>query len=217
MESVLDVLGDTNVFEQRVTTGVITAAGPDVATVVTRDGDIASLPSGEFYEGQPFEVGRSYLMLLGGDPLHATVTDPDLVTAVYAGVTPELRTGTVRIISVARAAGQRTKIAVAATTETVDPVSALVGRDANRVRTVSAMLGGERIDVIQYHPYPVAYLIRALAPATVSRVEIAGQVATVFAPPHQMSAAVGHGGLNAQLAGKLLGLIVRVEVDTSQH
>lgn len=211
MDSILETLGLEALPETRVVTGIITAATPDVATVTTRDGSSALLPSSEFYPGQPLEVGRQYYLLrIPGPAPMLSVVRPELISALYAGVTPELRTGIVRIISIARAPGSRSKVAVASTRADVDPVSALVGRNANRVRAISALLGGERIDVIPYHRVPETYLANALAPATVERVVIDGDSATVYAPSHQMSAAVGHGGLNSQLAGQLLGVSVRV-------
>jgi len=136
---------------------------------------------------------------------------PDLVAALYAGVTPEVRSGSVRIMNVARIPGVRSKVAVAATREGVDPVAALVGREANRVLYVSRMLGGERIDVVPFNNDLAIFAKNAMAPAAVDAVEVdpSGKV-LVFVQPHQMPAAVGGGGLNSHLAGDLLGYPVEV-------
>ena len=216
MDSILSLLGLSPAEELRVVTGTITATNGDVATVTTRDGLVALLPSSEFY-AQPFAVGDTYqLLLLGSSPAPVVSTvRPELVTAIYAGLVPELRSGAVRIVSVARAAGVRSKVAVAATQPGVDPVASLVGRDANRVRAMSAILGGERLDIIPFHPDPETYLMNALAPAAVARVTIAGEAATAYAPAHQMSAAVGAAGLNSLLAGQLVGVSVRIEPDSA--
>jgi transcription termination/antitermination protein NusA len=213
MDTILDLLGLGPTEELRVVTGHVTSANGDVAMVRTSDGLVAMLPSSEFYSTRVLRVGDSYqLLLLGTDPAAVvSAVRPELVTALYEGIAPELRSGAVRIISVARAAGVRSKVAVAATQPGVDPVAALVGREANRVKAVSALLGGERLEIIPYHPVPEVYLANALAPAAVERVEIVGDTATAYTPAHQMSAAVGALGLNSQLAGQLLGLGVRIE------
>jgi N utilization substance protein A len=215
MDSILAFLGLSPVEEFRVITATITAASADIATVTTRDGFTAVLPASEFYAGKPFVIGSTHQLLLLGmlpTPVVSAIR-PELVQAIYAGFTPEIRTGAVRIMSVARAAGFRTKVAVAATTPNVDAVAALVGHGANRVKAVGLALG-ERLDIVPYHPVPETYLANALAPAAVSSVVISGDTATAFTPAHQMPAAVGQGGLNSQLAGQLLGLTVRIEAET---
>jgi N utilization substance protein A len=136
---------------------------------------------------------------------------PDLVAALYAGIAPEVRSGVVRIMNVARVSGVRSKVAVAATRTTVDPVAALIGRDANRVLYISRMLGGERIDVVPFNEDLAIFAKNAMAPAAVDSVEVdpSGKV-LVYVQPHQMPAAVGGGGLNSHLAGELLGYPVEV-------
>lgn len=213
MENILGLLGFADPSTIRVVTATIRSATGDVAMVETRDGITAMLPASEYFPSSPFVVGSEHQLLLmdhSPTPICSAVR-PELISAIYAGFTPELRSGAVRIVSVARAAGVRSKVAVAATETGVDPVAALVGREANRVRGVGALLAGERLDIVPFHPDPAIYLTNALAPAAVTRVEISGETAVAFAPPHQMSAAVGAGGLNSQLAGQLLGLQVRIE------
>jgi N utilization substance protein A len=213
MDTILGLLGLGPTEDLRVVTGEITATTGDVAVVTLRDGTTAVLPSSEFYPNQPFVKGAIYqLLLLGVHPTPVvSAVRPELITALYAGITPELRTGLVRVMSVARSAGVRSKVAVAATQPGIDPVAALVGRDANRVKAMAALLAGERLDIIPFHPVAETYLANALAPAAVTRVVISGDTATAYAPAHQMSAAVGAAGLNSQLAGQLLGLTVRIE------
>jgi N utilization substance protein A len=137
---------------------------------------------------------------------------PELVVRTLAAVSPEVRSGQVRVMGVARRPGLRTKVAVAATVEGVDPVAACVGRQHNRVDQVRAVLGGEQVDVVAWHPDQVTYLRNALQPAGVGEVVIDPETrsATAAAPAHQMSAAVGGGGLNSALAGQLVGLLVRI-------
>jgi N utilization substance protein A len=215
METILSLLGLAPAEDLRVVTGVVTATSGDVASVTTHEGLEAMLPASEFYPGRRAAIGESYQFLLLGTlptPVVSTVR-PELVSALYAGITPELRSGAVRIMSVARSAGSRSKVSVAATQPGVDAVASLVGRDHNRVDAVKEMLNGERLDIVPYHFAPETYLANALAPASVTRVTISGDTATAYVPRHLMSAAVGAGGLNSQLAGQLLGLTVRIEPD----
>lgn len=220
--SILEILGISDDNDQTaspdhtVVTGTITSFSPDVAMVSLPDGSEAILPVSEFFPDRKFTAGLRMPMLLltGSARPVCSVARPELVEALYAGVVPELRSGLVRIMSVARSAGQRSKVAVALTSDSpVDPVAAMIGRDANRVTLVRNLLGGERIDVIAWHTDPATYLINALAPARVARVEVTDRGATVYAPSHQMSAAVGSSGLNSQLAGQLIGLPVVVVPD----
>lgn len=213
--SVLEILGLDEPTNYSVVTATITECTPDIAMVETRDGTRAVLPASEFYPNTPFQKGETYQLLLferSPTPICSAVR-PELVSAVFSGISPEIREGTVRIVSIARSAGQRSKVAVAATVAGLDPVAALIGREANRVKTVGSLLNGERLDIVAFHADADRYLMNALAPAAVSRVEIDGDVATAYAPPHQMSAAVGSAGLNSQLAGQLLGLPVRIAAE----
>jgi len=222
MRSVLETLGLDDVVapsEPTVVTATITSVTPDVAMVVTSDAREAIMPISEWYPNRRWRVGDTHQMLLldGGSHPVASVVRPELVEAIYHGLVPELLTGQVRIMSVARAAGVRSKVAVASTGGTVDPVAAMIGRDANRVRLVGQLLEGERIDIVAWNPDPAVFLANALAPARISRVEISERSATAYAPAHQMSAAVGQQGLNSQLAGHLLGLPVVVAQDKSAN
>jgi N utilization substance protein A len=219
MTNILEALGidEPDTLDPTVLLGTISQISPDSALMTFADGTQAMLPISEFYAQHTWHVGDKYHVLTferDGRRLASTVR-PELVEALYAGPVPEIRHGVVRVMSVARAAGERTKIAVALTTEgPVDPVAAMIGREANRVNLVRAALGGERVDVIAWHEDPAIYLANALAPARISSVEIDENSAIVHAPAHQMSAAVGHGGLNSQLAGQLLGLSVTVVADS---
>lgn len=140
-----------------------------------------------------------------GDPTVVSAAGADLVASLFYGVTPELRSGTVRVMAVARRAGQRSKIAVASTEPGVDAVAALIGRGANRVRYVGTLLGGERVEVIAYHDDMLTFASNALAPANVARVDVAGDGLRAHVRIDQRSAAVGGAGLNTALAAELVG------------
>lgn len=136
----------------------------------------------------------------------------DLLAALFEAIVPEILDGSVRIMRGARMPGRRSKVAVAASTDEIDPVFACVGRRVNRLNVVSRLLGGERIDVIAWHHDFDTYVRNALAPAAaeeVRRGEDGG--VTAFVPPHLMSAAVGDGGSNSFLASELVGAPITIE------
>lgn len=219
MSQIMAALGLTQeeAFEPRVVTAKVISATSDVALLRTanvgkRKGQDLVLPVTEWYPNSEWQVDDlvQVLQLDNGPRSLASAARPELVEALFAGVSPEVRSGAVRIMGVARAVGVRCKVAVAATEVGVDPKAALIGRNANRVKAVSAALRNERIEIVAWHPEPAEYLRSALAPAEVSDVVIEDGKATAKAPHHLMSAAVGGSGLNSQLAGQLVGVQVTI-------
>jgi N utilization substance protein A len=212
-------LATEEIYHPRLVTATIVSASQDVALLkiasISSSGQDAVLPATEWYPSKRWSIGDSHQLLQmdpGPRPLLSAVRT-EVVEHMLCGVSPEVRSGAVRIMGIARQPGVRTKIAVAACEQGVDPIAACVGRSANRVRLISSMLLGERIDVVAWHPDPADYLRAALAPASINKVEIDADEARAYAPGHQMSAAVGGGGLNSQLAGQLVGLRVTVIPD----
>jgi N utilization substance protein A len=177
-----------------------------------KDGRQAVLPQSEAPSTLKLTPGSSFpvVFMVDSDRPVCTASTPDLVAALYAGIAPEVRTGAVRIMNVSRLPGVRSKVAVAATQDGLDPVAALVGRDANRVSYVARLLGGERIDVVPFNDDLTVFAKNAMAPAVVESVEFQDGKAIVFVLPHQMPAAVGGSGLNSHLAGELIGFPVEV-------
>lgn len=118
---------------------------------------------------------------------------------------PEIASGAVVIKAIAREAGSRSKIAVAATEPGVDPIGSCVGQKGTRVQAVINELGGEKIDIIEWSDDPAKFIAFALAPAKVLNVEINQEqkVARVEVPEDQLSLAIGKRGQNVRLAAKL--------------
>lgn len=210
----LDLAGDS-AADLRCVTATFTSVSADVATLHTSDGEDLLLPVTEWYPTRAWVVGERTVAVrtLRGSRPWLSVTSPHLVSALLDGIVPEVREGIVRVMGVARAPGIRTKIAVAATVADIDPVLVCVGRSANRVKELTRLLHGERVDIIAWNPDPAVYLKNALAPAQVSSARITdktrGEI-EVTAPRHQMAAAVGEKGLNSSLAGQLCGVTVTV-------
>jgi N utilization substance protein A len=170
------------------------------------------MPVTEFYVDRTWSVGDVYRVVEFADgptPL-ASCVRPELAAALLRGISPEIRTGGVRVMGVARVPGKRCKIAVVPTDDEYDATAACIGRDANRHATLVRLLG-ERVDIVSWHPERDVFLRNALAPAAVTQVTFDGDTATAWAPAHQMSAAVGQGGLNSVLAGRLVGASVTIE------
>ncbi len=134
-------------------------------------------------------------------------THPDFLKGLFAGEVPEVADGTVEIKSVAREAGNRSKICVVSNDEKVDAVGACVGVKGSRVQAVVRELGGERIDIVPWSGDPVIFVTRALSPAKVIEAkpcEEEGRIEVVVADD-QLSLAIGKGGQNARLAARLSG------------
>jgi N utilization substance protein A len=121
---------------------------------------------------------------------------------------PEINQGLVEIKAIAREAGKRAKVAVAATRDGVDPVGACVGLRGVRIQSIVRDLNDEKIDVIEWNPESAAFISKALSPARVSGVFLdedveRGKTAAVVVPEDQLSLAIGRAGVNARLAARL--------------
>jgi N utilization substance protein A len=131
-----------------------------------------------------------------------------LVKKLFEMEVPEIYDGTVLIVSVARDAGERTKIAVRSKDRDVDPVGACVGMKGSRVQAVIRELRGEKIDIVQYDEDAAAYVRHALNPAMINRVSVRdyeGREMEVIVSEDQLSLAIGKRGQNVRLASKLVG------------
>ena len=134
-------------------------------------------------------------------------THPDIVHELFATEVPEIAAGTVEIKSIAREAGSRSKIAVIATEENIDPVGSCVGQRGSRVQTVINELGGEKIDIIEWDEDEKMFIANSLSPAEIENIDTnkEEQTASVKVVDDQLSLAIGRGGQNVRLAAKLTG------------
>ena len=172
------------------------------------------LPATEQMRTERYRVGQRlklYLLEVNrtnkGPRLILSRSHPNLVRRLFELEVPEINNGIVEIKAVAREAGFRSKVAVAAQQEGIDPVGSCVGLRGVRIQNVVNELGGERIDVIQWHAQPKVFVANALSPAQVVNVDIAEaeKSAVVVVPDGQLSLAIGKEGQNARLAAKLTG------------
>jgi transcription termination/antitermination protein NusA len=144
-----------------------------------------------------------------GPQLIVSRSDPRLIRRLFEQEVPEIQTGAVEIMEIAREPGLRSKVAVAARQEKVDPVGSCVGVRGVRIQNIVNELYGEKIDVIEWSSDTASFIANALSPAKPTNVSLNDsgdqRVATVIVPSDQMSLAIGKEGQNARLAYKLTG------------
>ena len=171
---------------------------------------------GEVYE--PGDLIRVYVLdvrkATRGPMVHVSRTHPNVVRRLFELETPEIADGQVEIRNISREPGSRSKIAVRATMENVDPVGACVGPRGGRVGAIVDELNGEKIDIVVWSEDPCEYVKAALSPADVVSVEMDStnpKACRVIVPDDQLSLAIGKEGQNARLAAKLTGLKIDIK------
>ncbi len=143
-------------------------------------------------------------------------TSAGLVRKLFEEQVPEIAQGIVEIKEIAREPGQRTKMAIHSNDERVDAVGACVGNRGARVNAVVEELGGEKIDIILWNEDPLAFIYKALSPATVLSVTGKGERSAVaIVPDDKLSLAIGRDGQNARLAARLTGWKIDVKSASS--
>ncbi len=210
---------------QELLTGTVLRIDPTSGDMFVRIGQgneqsDAVLRSGEQIPGEKYTEGdliRVYVLEVHkanrGPLVHVSRTHPNLVRRLFELETPEIAEGQVEVRNIAREAGSRSKMAVRATMEGVDPVGACVGPRGGRVGAVVEELGGEKIDIVVWSEDPCQYVRAALSPADVISVTLVpGQKACrVIVPDDQLSLAIGKEGQNARLAARLTGYKIDIK------
>src|SRR6266849_3516500 len=152
-----------------------------------------------------------------GPQVMVSRTDPTLVQHLFQTEVPEIYDGTVQVRSIAREAGERTKIAVSSRERDVDPVGACVGMKGSRVQSIIRELRGEKIDIIPWSDDVVQFAQNSLAPAKITRVSVTSDEAAhrphldVIVDNDQLSLAIGKRGLNVRLAAELIGAKIDIK------
>ena len=151
-----------------------------------------------------------------GPQIFVSRTHPGLLKRLFEIEVPEIYDGTVEIKSVAREAGDRSKISVHSDNAEVDPVGSCVGPRGNRVQAVVNELKGEKIDIVKWSADPVVFVANALSPSKVLDVIVNEEekATTVIVPDYQLSLAIGKRGQNARLAAKLTGWKIDIKAET---
>ncbi len=151
-----------------------------------------------------------------GPRINVSRTHPELVKRLFENEVTEIKDGTVEIMSIAREAGSRTKIAVWSNDPNVDAVGACVGKNGERVNTVVDELRGEKIDIVDWDENPGNLIQNALSPAKIVAVfaDPDEKTAKVVVPDYQLSLAIGKEGQNARLAARLTGYKIDIKSET---
>jgi N utilization substance protein A len=196
--------------------GTIHSISPQAVTVGLGRAE-AILPRNQQIPGERFRVrDRVRVFVLEvrkssrGPVIIVSRTHPNMLRRLLEMEVPEISQGLVEIKGIAREAGRRAKVAVAATAEGVDPVGACVGMRGVRIQSIVRDLNDEKIDVIEWNPDLPTFIAKALSPARVSGVFLDddpahGRTAMVVVPEDQLSLAIGRAGVNARLAARLTG------------
>ena len=210
--------------EGQIVSGVV-QQGPNPRMVHVDLGDLeAILPPEEQIAGEKYPHGtriRVYVTSvskgLKGPQVVVSRTHPGLVRKLFEREVPELAEGLVEIVSLAREAGHRTKVAVRAKQAGINAKGTCIGEMGSRVRAVMAELGEEKIDIVDYSPELPKFVANALSPAKVTDVfmlnESLKQVRALV-PDFQLSLAIGKEGQNARLAAKLTGAKIDIQPDS---
>ena len=183
----------------------------------------AVLPANEQVHSERYRLGQRIKVCLleviqtnRGPRVLVSRSHPNLLRRLFELEVPEVLNGTVELKSVAREAGYRSKVAVTATQEGIDPVGCCVGLRGIRIQNIVSELNGEKIDVVMWSPDRPTFITNALSPAQVVNVRIneAEETAVVVVPDNQLSLAIGKEGQNVRLAAKLTGLRIDIKSAT---
>jgi len=143
-------------------------------------------------------------------------TADEILSKVFYLEIPEISNGLVDLKAVAREAGSRSKVAVIANSDNVDPIGSCVGQRGSRIQTIINEVGGEKIDIIEYNDDAAKFIANSLAPAKIEQVELDYETkhAVITVDPEQLSLAIGRDGQNVRLAARLTGW--HLDITTNQ-
>ncbi|MCQ2498274.1 MAG: transcription termination factor NusA [Lachnospiraceae bacterium] len=208
--------------EKEVVTGVVQRYVGDNISINLGKAD-GLLNESEMVKGEvfkPTERVKVYILEVKptskGPRILVSRTHPELVKKLFEAEVTEIKDGTVEIVSIAREAGSRTKMAVYSANPDVDPVGACVGLNGARVNAVVDELRGEKIDIINWDENPGVLIQNALSPAKIVAVfaDPEEKSAKVVVPDYQLSLAIGKEGQNARLAARLTGYKIDIKSET---
>ncbi|MCB1273670.1 MAG: transcription termination/antitermination protein NusA [Leucobacter sp.] len=218
------VLGQFKDKEGHIVSGVV-QQGPNPRMVHVDLGELeAILPPEEQVPGEEYAHGtrlRVYVTSvskgLKGPQVVVSRTHPGLVRRLFELEVPELAAGVVEIVSLAREAGHRTKVAVRANQPGINAKGTCIGEMGRRVRAVMSELGEEKIDIVDYSPELPKFVANALSPAKVTDVFMLNEQlkqVRALVPDFQLSLAIGKQGQNARLAAKMTGAKIDIQPDS---
>ncbi|MDT2829484.1 transcription termination factor NusA [Vagococcus carniphilus] len=154
-----------------------------------------------------------------GPQVYVSRSHPDLLKRLFEQEIPEVYDGEVEIVSIAREAGDRAKVAVRSENKDIDPVGTCVGPKGQRVQAIVNELKGENMDIVEWDEDPAVFISNALNPAQVVDVifDETQRACTVVVPDFQLSLAIGKRGQNARLAAKLTGFKIDIKPESEME
>lgn len=218
------IVSEYSQYQDELVTGVVERHDNRFVYVMI-DKVEAVMPRGDQMPNEvynPQDKIRVLVTKVGNDTKGAQIvvsrTAPDMVKRLFEQEVPEVYDGTVQIVSVAREAGDRTKIAVKSDDPNIDPVGTCVGPKGARVQNVVNELGGENIDIVKYEDEPADFIANALNPAEVIAAQFGEdedeKSALVIVPDYQLSLAIGKKGQNVRLAARLTGYKIDIRPES---
>ncbi len=197
-----------------IVSGVIEQTDPGRAIIVNLGRAEGILPYEEQVPTERYRKGqRTKVYVLNvrsgakGPEIIVSRSHKDMLRRLFEIEVPEVYNGIVEIKAIAREAGFRSKVAVNATQQGIDPVGSCIGIRGNRIQSIVNELQGEKIDVVSWDQDPKVFIAKALSPSEPAHVELDGdeQTAIVVVPDRQLSLAIGKEGQNTRLAARLTG------------
>jgi N utilization substance protein A len=171
------------------------------------------IPADYFKKGDSVKAVVSKVDMLNSNPkIIISRTAPEFLQRLFELEVPEIFDGLITIKKIVREPGERAKVAVESYDDRIDPVGACVGMKGSRIHGIVRELKNENIDVINFTNNLQLYIQRALSPAKITSIKLDDdkKTAAVYLKPDQVSLAIGRGGHNIKLAGKLTGYEIDV-------
>ena len=194
--------------------------------VLDEDGNELILPKSEqipadyFKKGDSIRAGVDKVDMMNNNPkIIISRTAPEFLQRLFELEVPEIFDGLITIKKIVREPGERAKVAVESYDDRIDPVGACVGMKGSRIHGIVRELRNENIDVINFTTNHSLYITRALSPARITSIKIdeENKTAAVYLKPDQVSLAIGRGGHNITLAGKLTGYEIDVYRESGEE
>ena len=206
-------------YEDEILTGTIERT--DARNVYVNLGKVeAIMPASEQIQNEQFVMDQRVKVYVAkvdktskGPQIVVSRAHPDFLRRLFEQEVPEIYDGVVEIISIAREAGDRSKVAVHSRDKNIDPVGTCVGPRGSRVQTIVNELSGENMDIIQWDEDPAVFIRNAMNPAEVIQVvfDEENKSCIVVVPEYQLSLAIGKKGQNARLAARLTGFKIDIK------
>ena len=196
------------------------------AMLVDDEGNELILPKSQQIPGDFFRKGDIVRAVIdrvdnanNNPKIYLSRTASEFLQRLLEAEVPEINDGLISVRKIARIPGERAKIAVESYDDRITPVGAVVGVKGSRVHGIVRELRNENLDVINYTANPSLFIQRALAPATVSKIEVDDddKTAVVWLKPKEISLAIGKGGLNIKLANMITGYQIEVFRETDEE